>query len=92
MEQPLAQIQVTISEKGVVGIAVEGNNEFETKNGYKFLNYVAEDLHLLDDSICAKDLERRLREMREFVGREQKAKAELELSRFLVSRVEVADA
>ena len=92
MEQPLAQIQITVTERGVVGVAVEANNEFETKNGYKFLNYIVEDLHLLDDSICAKDLGRRLCEMREFVGREQKAKAELELSRFLVPRVEVADA
>ncbi len=91
MEQYLAQIQVTISERGIIGIAVEADNETQTKSAYKLLSYIVEDLHHLDDLVASKDLGRRLLEMQDFVSRERQAEVELDLLRFLAP-AEVADA
>jgi hypothetical protein len=61
-QQPLAQIQVTISEEGLIGVEVQADNPEQTRNAYKLLTHIAEDLAVLDRGISQKDLRRRLAE------------------------------
>jgi hypothetical protein len=91
MKEPLAQILITVTEAGISGLAIEANDELQTKAAYKILLYIADDLRFLDESIASKGLGRRLREMREFMTEERLGEAEEKLLRFL-SPAEVADA
>jgi hypothetical protein len=90
--EPLAQIQITVSEEGIVGLEVQADNPQQTKSAYQLLSYIAEDLHHLDELVHSKDLRRRLIEMRGFVSNEAQARAEAQLVQFLSSKVEVSNA
>ena len=76
MKQPLAQIQITITESGISGVEVQADTAQQTKRAYTLLTYLAEELHALDALIQSKNFRERLTEVQEFVSQEQQERAE----------------
>jgi hypothetical protein len=76
LKQPLAQIQITITESGISGVEVQADTAQQTKRAYTLLTYLAEELHTLDALIQSKNFRQRLTEVQEFVSQEQQERAE----------------